>query len=264
MIARKTANELWPMTLVYLVVMQIILIPAIALWPDINVIGQKIKPFLGLTKILKEGFFREIIESTATYSDYYALQAFFKGANICGAAAAVLMGTGLIARERESRTLEFLLSRPVSASRILFEKFATAAVGVTVPIFLVGWSGIPLSAWLIDETLSFTAITLAALHCSLFILCILALTTLCSVIFRLQSHTAAVAGIVVVIQTTLFFIQTARKYSAFRLSDIEIYAPILAGERSLGDLFGAIQVWMLLFIGVTYLAADRLLRRITL
>jgi hypothetical protein len=87
-IARKTLHELAPMVLIYLVIMQVILIPAIVLWPDIHVIGQKIKPFLGLTKLLKQGFFTEIIQSTAHYSDYYALQAFFKGANVCGAAAA--------------------------------------------------------------------------------------------------------------------------------------------------------------------------------
>ena len=92
MIVQKTARELWLMTLIYLLIMQAILLPAIALWPDLNIIGQQLKPIVLMAKILKSVLFRELIGALDQYPDYYALQAFFKGGNFCGAAAAVLMG----------------------------------------------------------------------------------------------------------------------------------------------------------------------------
>lgn len=262
MIVKKTWRELWPMFLIYLVVMELLLLPAIILWPDLKIIGDRLGPILSLTKILGKSVFTDVIQAVGNYGDYYALQAYFKGANICGAAAAVLVGTGLIARERESLTLEFLVTRPISRSRILFEKFAIAAIGLTIPVFLVTWSGIPLSAWLVDEELHFLAVTLAAWHNSIFIVCMLALTTLCSVIFRLQAHVAAVAGVIIVSQVTLFFIQTARKFSLYQLSDIDVYAPIIDGEVGFRELFMTMEIWMISAIAVLYLISDRLLRRI--
>lgn len=264
MIARKTIRELWPLALFYFFIMQAILIPAIALWPDLKIVGQQLKPIVFMSKMLKSVLFRELIGALDQYGDYYALHTFFKGANICGSAAAVLLGAGLVARERESHTAEFLLSRPVSTSRILFAKFSVAAIMIVVPIYLVAWTGIPLSLWLVDEDLSFTATTLAATHCSIFVISLLSLTTLCSVIFRLQAHAAAAAGLFIVIQCALYLIQTVRQYSYFRLSDIEIYGPIMTGKLHLADLFGSIQIWLLMGSLIVYLIADRLLKRIAL
>jgi ABC-type transport system involved in multi-copper enzyme maturation permease subunit len=263
-IARKTFQELWPIFVIYLLVMEIILLPAIVLWPDLKIIGDQLGPILGLTKILGKSVFSDVIQAVGDYDDYYALQAFFKGANVCGAAAAVLVGTGLIAKERENHTLEFLMTRPISSSRILFEKFTVATIGLTVPIFLVTWSGIPLSAWFVQEELHFVEVTLAAWHSSIFIVCMLALTTLCSVIFRLQGHTAAIAGVFIVSQVTLFFVQTVRKFSLFQLSDIDVYAPVLSGELGFIDLLTWLELWMFGTIILLYLISDRLLRRIAL
>ena len=112
MIARKTYRELWPMVLVYFCIMEIILLPAIVLWPDLQLIAKKLGPILWSTKFLSSSVFKDVLAAVGDYSDYYALQVFFKGVNICGSAAAVVVGTGLIARERESHTLEFLMTRP--------------------------------------------------------------------------------------------------------------------------------------------------------
>ena len=265
MIVRKTCRELWPMFLIYVIEMELLLFTAIALWPDIKTVGDKLGYLLPLTiKLMNKSVFRDVLQAIGNYGDYYTLQAFFKGVNICGTSAAVLVGTGLIARERENHTLEFLMTRPISPSRILFEKFTIASIGLVIPIFLVCWSGVPLSAWLVGEELSFAGVTLAAMHASIFILCILAVTTLCSVIFRLQAHTAAVAGIFVVLNAALFFIQTARKYSLFQLSDIKVYAPWIAGDPNASDLALWMQMWMIGGIVLLYLITDRLIRRIEL
>jgi len=81
-IARKTFQELWPLVLIYLLVMQGILIPAIVLWEDLAIVGRKVAPILMFTHYLKTGLFKEVIESTANYEKYFAMQQFFKGGNI--------------------------------------------------------------------------------------------------------------------------------------------------------------------------------------
>ena len=44
MIAKKTFREIWPMLLIYTVVMEIILLPAIVLWPDLKFISDQLGP----------------------------------------------------------------------------------------------------------------------------------------------------------------------------------------------------------------------------
>ncbi|MCA8956738.1 MAG: ABC transporter permease subunit [Planctomycetes bacterium] len=263
MIAAKTARELGPLIVAYLAVMQAILVPAIVLWPDLHEAAKQLWPIVWATKSIKSELFRQIIGSATDYRSYFALQVFFKGANVCGAAAAILLGTGLIARERESHSFEFLVTRPIGRAAILRSKFAVAAVGLMAPVYLVAWSGIPLSRWLVGEAVPFGTTTLAATHSAVFLLTILALTTVCSTAFRVQAHAAAAAGGFVVLQTALYLIQTVRKYSFFALSDIEVYGPILAGRTSFGPLFLTYHVWLLLGAAVLYGVADQLLRRAT-
>ena len=96
MILRKTYRELWPLILIYFLSMAIILLPAIALWPELEEVGKKLGPLLGITiKLMDKSVFRDVIQAIDDYGDYYSLQAYFKGANICGAAAAVLMSDAL-------------------------------------------------------------------------------------------------------------------------------------------------------------------------
>lgn len=264
MIAGKTLREIWPVAVIYLVVMEAILVPPIYLWPELYEVFQKttiLDRFLSgaeFGKRIKEGILSQ--NEGVAYKNFMALQIFFKGVNLCGIAAAVLMGTGIIARERENQTLEFLMARPVSRSWILWSKFWVIAVVVVVPIFLTTWSAIPIS-WDIEQDLPFANLTLGAFHNSVFVLMILAITTLCSVFFTNQLHTAATVGAVVVIELAIYFIQTVRAASIFRLSDFDIYGPIMLGNRNFSSLFLGCTVWMLLATVLLYLLADWLFRR---
>jgi len=263
-IANKTLREIWPLAIIYLVVIEALLLPPIWLWPDLYDVFQKtsiLDRFLGATVPgikIKESITSR--DPDVAYSSFMAIQIFFKGVNLCGIAAAVLMGTGIIARERENQTLEFLMARPVSRSWILWSKFWVIAVAVVVPIFLSTWSAIPIS-WEIDETLPFANLTLGAFHSSVFVLMILALTTLCSVVFTNQLHTAATVGAVVVVELAIYFIQTIRVSSMFRLSDFEIYGPIMLSNTNFSTLFWDCTFWMILATVVLYGAADWLFRR---
>ena len=260
MIASKTWRELRVMVFAYTVILEIMLIPAILMWPTLR------NEAMAIARIVPADFLRRMFEqisesdSDAAYRAYMAVQMFFKGSNITGIACAVLIGTGLIARERENGTLEFLLARPVSRGHVLWSKFWVSALAVTVPIFVTSWTAIPLS-WTIEEQLPFWEVTLASIQASAFVLAFLALTMLFSVIFKTQVHVAFVAGAAIVLQVALYFIQEIRVASVFRLSDFDVYGPILAGNASTGNVLLGNTVWLVLATVLAYALARRLFLR---
>ncbi len=259
MIAKKTWREIRWMALVYMFLLETLLIPAVMLWPNLRGAFGGIAPIQSFRDML-----RDISrDSDMAFSAYMGVQMFFKGANIVGISCAVLLGTGLIARERENQTLEFLLSRPITRSRILFGKFSVCAVAVIVPIFLTSWTAVPL-ATLVEEKLSFTQVTLGAIHSSAFVLLFLSITCMCSVWFRTQVHAAFAVGGLITAQIAVYFIQDIRVGSLFMLSDYTVYGPIMAGNRSLGDLLTGSTAWILLGSLICYLIADRSLKRVSL
>ncbi len=256
----KTWKELRWMALTYLLILEAMLVPAILLWPNLR--GEM--PAIG--RLVPFEFAQRMIEGisnrdeSAAYLAYIAVQVFFKGVNVMGIAAAVLFGTGLIARERECQTLEFLLARPLSRSRVLAGKFCLAALAVVIPIFLVSWSAMAWSAS-IDEQLPFWELTLASIQSSLFVLAILAFTVICSVLARNQLQAAFVVGVVVISQVTIYFIQEIRVASIFRLSDFDVYGPIMAGNLGAMQLFQGMSLWLAVSVVVLYVIADRLFKR---
>ena len=259
MIVKKTWREIRWMAVVYALLLETILIPAVMLWPNLRGAFSSVVPIQSFRDM-----FRDISrDSDMAFSAYMGVQMFFKGANIVGISCAVLLGTGLIARERENQTLEFLLSRPITRSRILFGKFAVCAVAVVLPIFITSWTSIPL-AGLVEEKLSFREVTLGAFHSSSFVLLFLSITLMCSVWFRTQVHAAFAVGGFITAQIAVYFIQDIRVGSVFMLSDYTIYGPIMAGNRSLWSLLTGSTSWILLASLVCYLIADRSLRRTSL
>ena len=264
MIARKTWREMRGMTIAYALILELMLLPAVLLWPNLRQGGSV------LVEMMPADFLRDMMramtrDDDTAYRAYMAVQMFFKAGNMVGIAAAVLMGTGIVARERENQTLEFLLARPVSRSRILAGKFVVVAAAVVVPLIVTSWTAIPLSRLpSVDESLPFADLTLAAIHNASFVLLILALTTFVSVLSRSQVQTAFWIGAVVVVQLAIYFVQEIRIISGFRLSDFEVYGPILAGNRSFAEQIAAQTGWLWLATAVLYVGADRAFRRTAL
>lgn len=269
MIARKTWREIRGMVIAYTIILELLLVPAILLWPSLQ--GET----RVLSRLLPMETFRRMFEDmsstamqgevSAAYTAYMAVQLFFKGVNIVGIAAAVLLGTGLIARERENNTLEFLLSRPVSRSAILWGKFWPTAIAIVVPIFLTSLSALPLSRLpSVDEHLRPVGILQSCVHSSAFVLFFLAFTTMCSVRLRSQVHVAFVVGGFVVVQVGVYFVQILRSASIFRMSDYEVYGPIMAGNVRWSQLLTNSTIWPLAGAILCYGIADRLMRRTSL
>ena len=263
MIAKKTWIELRGMGLAYQLLLILQLLPAVLLWPDLRRGGSALTNMMP-AEFLKD-IFRQVMQDDAdpAYLAYMAVQLFFKGVNIVGIAAAVLVGTGLIARERENQTLEFLLSRPVSRSAVLWNKFWVAALIVTIPIFLGNLVAVPLSLIpSVDQDLPIDRVLLGSFHNAAFCLLVLALTTLFSIFARAQVHAAFWIGALVISQVAIYFIQEIRVASLFRLSDFDIYGPIMSGSASFGYVFEHYTLWVLLGALAVYIAADRLFQRI--
>lgn len=265
MIAGKTWREVRWMGLVYALHIELMLVPAILLWPNIRNEAAAIGRIIPIESFQRMFEAISSADATAAYSAYMAVQMFFKGVNIIGIAGAVLLGTGLIARERENQTLEFLLARPVRRAHVLWSKFWVVALVITVPVFVTSWSAIPLSRLpSVDEHLEFWPVTLGAMHSSAFAVAILCATLVFSVIARNQVHTAFMIGGVVTVQVAIYFIQEIRVASIFRLSDWDVYGPILAGNVSFSKLFFGTTIWILLGGAVLYVVADRLFQRVKL
>lgn len=239
MIARKTLRETWPILAAYVVLMELMLVAAVFYWPDLrdalakisklgflNVLGQLI-PF----DFLKRPFLT-LVDPEKRYASYIALQHFFKGINIMGIAAAMLLGTFVIARERENGTLEILLSLPASRGRILAVKSLVLAIGLACGIFLTSLSLLLLDP-LVGEGLAAVPLLLCSLHGTLTVLLFMAMTILASTFFRTQASVAFAVGVFIAVEFAVYFIQVARNWSFFRLCDFEVYFPILTGESGL-------------------------------
>lgn len=263
MIAANTWKEIRFITLLYVLLLESLLVIAVLKWPSLSDETESLAP---LRQMMPAEFMKNWIDGVmsprprAAYGAYMAIQMYFKAINIIGVACACLFGTALIARERENQTLEFLLSRPVSRSRALFAKFAVCSAAIVVPIFLTSWTAIPLSKY-IGEELSFGAVTLGAAYGSTFCLVFLALNGAFSVRLRTQIDVAFVVGAIIIFQICLYFIPEIRLYSLFRLSDYEVYAPILAGNVSVSSLLLGKGGVLLLGTAIIYAVADRLFQR---
>jgi ABC-type transport system involved in multi-copper enzyme maturation permease subunit len=272
-IAAKTWREVRVMAIVYFAILALLMVPAVLVWPslydDLQRPSAMAKAVGGMGEFMKRALdaMRDRDEDFA-YLSYMAIQLFFKGCNVAGIAAAVLLGTGLFARERESTTLEFLLSRPVSRGRILWEKVWPCALAVVVPIFGANALAVPLSA-VIDYGMPLDRVLWCSLHASLFVLGVFLMTVLASIRCRVQAHAAFWVGGFVIIQLALYFVPIARVTSMFRLSDFDWYGPIMAGNRSPAQMFDLVgdagfTTWVLLAVLCLYGVCHWQLRRLEL
>ncbi len=238
MIAGKTWREVRLMAIAYLLILELLSIPVLLWWPDIYADLQRSTLFRSLPIDVAKKIFQGVTDKDqdVAYRNWVALMLFLRSSNLVGIAAAVLLGTGLFARERENQTFEFLLSRPVSRASILWQKVWPAALCVVVPLFLANASAIYWSS-LIDYELPAYELFLATAHASAFLLCFLLATTWLSVLLRVQAHVAAIVGAFAVLQVGLYLTQRIRPYTLFRLVDFDWYGPSLAGNTRASQMF---------------------------
>ena len=115
---RQWLRDGWWILLGYVVILEAALVAAILYWPkfrDNMPAIAKLVPFESLQRLM------DSVE-IAGYWPYLAVQQWFKGCSLFGLAAAAFLTSGVVARDADQKTAEFLLSRPVSRSRILLTR----------------------------------------------------------------------------------------------------------------------------------------------
>jgi len=262
-VAAKTWRETRVVALAYLVILEIGVVAAVTMWPNLKAEAAAIGRLFP-AKFLQRMFSAISDPNQAlAFNAYMAAQLFFKGTNIVALAFGVLLGTGMVARERENQTLEFLLARPISRSHVLRSKFAVVALAMLLPIFITSMSAVPLS-WFVEEALDPWRVLAASLHAAAFALLFLTATTVASVVCRSQVHVAAAVGAFIIVQVVVFFVQVIRVASIFRLADFDVFGPLMMGQAPFRDVFLGSTVWLLLGAAALYWFADRLFSRLDL
>jgi ABC-2 type transport system permease protein len=185
-----------------------------------------------IRKIVPFEPFRKVIDATAKrgFDGYLALQHFFKATNTFGTFAAVFFGMGAVAGEVERRTIELLLSRPISRTRILATKYVAGALGLLLPLFLVTATAIPL-ARTIDEPVAAGPLFLQAVHSGLFLLALYSLTFALSTAMSDSARVAYLVLGVSVIEFSLLVLREASAVSYYKLVDISVLLQIVATDR---------------------------------
>lgn len=225
MIARQYVREMGWLAAGYFVVMQLALVAAVVYWPEIR------DNLPSVAKLIPIESLRRMVDSIQEegYWAYFALQQFFKGVNLFGLAAAAILGTGIVAREADNRTAEFLLSRPVRRRRILLVRWAVGAVFLSAPVFLSTLGGVALSPLIGEDYPRIGPLLAASFYLSLFLIALYTFTVWMSARFDNQLK----AGIILVglglLQFALYLVKVIGDYSLFTLVDMDVLLPMIAG-----------------------------------
>ena len=161
------------------------------------------------------------------------LQHFYKACNVLGTAAAVFFAVGAVAGEANRGTLELWLSRPVSRTRMLLERYIAGALAMILPIFLTS-ATIP---WLLEqvgEEMSLSGLMLSSAHESLFLLVLYSLAFCLSTISSRPMPIALGLLFVTIFEFSIYLVMEWTHYSWFRLADLDDFQTILrTGELDL-------------------------------
>ena len=216
-------------SLLYALLLEAMIAAAILYWPDfednIDAYGD-ILPFESVRKMV------DSIADTGV-SAYVNLQHFYKACNVLGTAAAVFFAVGAVAGEANRGTLELWLSRPVSRTRMLLERYIAGALAMILPIFLTS-ATIP---WLLEqvgEEMSLSGLMLSSAHESLFLLVLYSLAFCLSTISSRPMPIALGLLFVTIFQFSIYLVMEWTHYSWFRLADLDDFQTILrTGELDL-------------------------------
>jgi hypothetical protein len=216
--------------LLYGLVLEAMLVPAILFWPEFSANLESIRAMARNVPILGDEMLARIEDSG--FPAYVLAQHFFKGANALGTAAALLFAAPAVAGEAHRGTLELWLAAPFSRARLLTERWLAGALAVTAPIFLTTLT-IPVLAARVEEYESYGPYLACATHQALFLLALYALTFLASCLGSNPNRLALVALFLAVAQFALYMVKTVTHASLFRLCDMDVLVALHEGRWNL-------------------------------
>ncbi len=251
MIFRQWLREQMLLAIGYTVLLSVNIVFSVLFWPDLRDNIPQIIKLIPLEPL--QDFFRAM--DNYGFWAYFCFQQFWKAAGVFGIAAAGLMGTGIIARDVDNRTIELLLSRPISRARILFARWSAGALLLMLPLFLTTAIGVQLAPG-VDESIAWAPAMQATAYVSLFILGVYTLAAALSAHFSHQ----LTAGILVLgfmlLQFAFYLIKGLWDISLYNLIDLDPLLPFVDGVlawRNAALMSGAV----LTFYGIAWLKFER-------
>ncbi len=209
----------------YFVILEAALVAAILYWPrfrDNTPAIAKLVPFESLQNLM------ESIEISG-YWPYLAVQQWFKGCSLFGLAAAAFLASGVVARDVDQKTIEFLLSRPVSRSRILLTRWVMVSLAVIMPAVLSSISAVWLSP-LVDEQVAWTPLLVSTAFMSLFLLMLVTFTVMLSAMSSHQMRAGIILIAIILLNFALYLVQGIDELSLFKTIDVKVFMLIEAGH----------------------------------
>ena len=254
MLARHYLREIWWIALGYMIILEGAMVAAIVYWPQFreNIpAAAKLVPFAMLQDLLTE-------VASVGFWPYFATQQWFKGCSFFGVAAIAFMGSGIIAREADQRTAEFLLSRPVSRRRILLTRFGVLSLATSLPIVLSSVSAVWISRWTVNEFLSWGETFQASLYMSAFMIMLCGSVTLLSVLSTHQFRAGAILVGASLANFAIYLVESINRFSLFNMIDLWTFMKFREGAFPTGLLMICIVATV-----VQLVVADVLLKRRT-
>jgi ABC-type transport system involved in multi-copper enzyme maturation permease subunit len=250
---RQYFRDLWWIALGYFVLLEGAMVAAILYWPQFrdNIPAiAKLVPFQALQDLIEH-------MHQSGYWPYFAVQHWFKGCSLFGVAAIAFMGSGIIAREADQRTAEFLLSRPISRRQVLLSRFTVLALATCIPVYVTSLSAIWISAS-VGEYMSVNEILLSATYMSCFLIMMCGLVTMLSAMSTNQFRAGTILIGIVLLNFAIYLVQSIDMYSLFKTIDVWAFMDIHMGNTP-WNMVG-------IFVGVTIVEltiADWVFRRRT-
>jgi ABC-type transport system involved in multi-copper enzyme maturation permease subunit len=211
----------------YALLLEGMLVAAVLFWPEFAANLASLRSMTTAIPIAGE-MLRQVEERG--FAAYVLGQHFFKGCNALGTAAAVLFAAPAIAGEAHRGTLEMLLARPFSRTRLLLERYATGALALVLPIYLTTLT-VPLLGERVEEYEPYAPYLLCATQQALFLLAIYGVTFLCSCLGSNPNKIALSVLFIAVSQFALYMVKTVTHWSLFRLCDMEVLLAIFDDGR---------------------------------
>ena len=142
-----------------------------------------------------------------------AIDQLIKNSAQIGMIVIIIMFAGSIADEKNKKTLELVLSKPVSRSGFIFSKFCASFL-VTKIVFILSMAVFYLYTVMILGTFSLVNFALLALFLLIFILFILSITLFFSVIAKTQVMAIGLAFLTEIVFVTVFgYVEKVKDYS---------------------------------------------------
>ncbi|MGQ0535491.1 MAG: ABC transporter permease subunit [Methanobacteriota archaeon] len=246
-ICRKTLVDLRPATLGWAVGLSAWVVLVVALWPSISANPAMDAYWASLPEAVRA--FAGESEGFGTFEGFLHIE-FLGTMPLVLSIFVVGAGTAAIAGEETARTMDLLLSEPVSRPPILLEK--AAAIGAaTIVILVASGAALAVAAFVVGAGPSPLVLLAATLYAAPFLLAVAAFSVAASAVFRKRRHAVFAATLFV---TAAYLLESLGALVA-ALDPVRVASPFhhYAASRPLTDGFDVAGLAVLMALAAVFL-----------